>query len=325
MVKLSIGRKLALSSAVTALFVGGAVYNQWSSNREIRAANDALAREETILRGISQAQVAVARIQLSQKTMELARNATASDAAAAAALEEAQAVASALERPIAIALDPDILRESERAVSALAAEVQRYADAVRVDPYGRQSDPAAASASREEIAALTARAEKTIGESVANANRLTEAAMTTAAERIDAATRLGLLAGAAMLLSLLGAALLLMLNIQRPLTRLVAVLERMAAGEIDATIAEARRGDEIGALGRAVESIKTMVARKAAEDLERRQIADAAAAAARQTAMIEMADGFEAAVGGIVGAVSSSASELQVTAQSMTATATQTA
>ncbi len=76
-----------------------------------------------------------------------------------------------------------------------------------------------------------------------------------------------------MLLSLLGAALLLMLNIQRPLTRLVAVLERMAAGEIDATIAEARRGDEIGALGRAVESIKTMVARKAAEDLERRQIA----------------------------------------------------
>ncbi|MBZ6417190.1 MAG: methyl-accepting chemotaxis protein, partial [Methylobacterium sp.] len=160
MVKLSIGRKLALSSAVTALFVGGAVYNQWSSNREIRAANDALAREETILRGISQAQVAVARIQLSQKTMELARNATASDAAAAAALEEAQAVASALERPIAIALDPDILRESERAVSALAAEVQRYADAVRVDPYGRQSDPAAASASREEIAALTARAEK---------------------------------------------------------------------------------------------------------------------------------------------------------------------
>uniref|UniRef100_UPI00259941EC methyl-accepting chemotaxis protein n=1 Tax=uncultured Methylobacterium sp. TaxID=157278 RepID=UPI00259941EC len=183
----------------------------------------------------------------------------------------------------------------------------------------------AASASREEIATLTAQAEKTIGESVANANRLTETAMTAASERIESATHLGLLAGAAMLLSLLGAALLLMLNIQRPLTRLVAVLERMAAGEIDATIAEARRGDEIGALGRAVESIKAMVARKAAEDLERRQIADAAAAAARQTAMIEMADGFEAAVGGIVGAVSSSASELQVTAQSMTATATQTA
>ncbi|KMO11844.1 hypothetical protein QR78_28100, partial [Methylobacterium indicum] len=190
MVKLSIGRKLALSSTVTALFVGGAVYNQWSSNTEIRAANDALAREETILRGISQAQVAVARIQLNQKTMELARNATASDAAAAAALEEARGVAAALERPIAVALEPEILRESARAVSDLAAEVQRYADAVRVDPYGRQSDPAAATASREEIATLIERAETTIGKSVANANRLTEAAMTAASERIDSATRL---------------------------------------------------------------------------------------------------------------------------------------
>ena len=325
MVRLSIGRKLALSSAVTALFVAGAVYNQWSSNREIRAANDALAREETILRGVSQAQMAVARIQLGQKTVELARSAAAADAAVAAALEEARKASASLAQPIAIAIKPDVLRESERSVHDLAGAVQRFAQAGRADLYGRPVDAAAASASREEIAALTARAEKTIGESVANANRFTEAAMTTAAERIDAATRLGLLAGAAMLLSLLGAALLLMLNIQRPLTRLVAVLERMAAGEIDATIAEARRGDEIGALGRAVESIKTMVARKAAEDLERRQIADAAAAAARQTAMIEMADGFEAAVGGIVGAVSSSASELQVTAQSMTATATQTA
>ncbi|SEO67084.1 Methyl-accepting chemotaxis protein [Methylobacterium sp. ap11] len=325
MVRLSIGRKLALSSAVTALFVAGAVYNQWSSNREIRAANDALAREETILRGISQAQMAVARIQVGQKTVELARSAAAADAAVAAALDEARKASAGLAQPIAIALKPDVLRESERSVHDLAGAVQRFAQAGRADLYGRPVDAAAASASREEIAALTGRAEKTIGESVANANRFTEAAMTTAAERIDAATRLGLVAGAAMLLSLLGAALLLMLNIQRPLSRLVAVLERMAAGEIDATIAEARRADEIGALGRAVESIKAMVARKAAEDLERRQIADAAAAAARQTAMIEMADGFEATVGGIVGAVSSSASELQVTAQSMTATATQTA
>jgi methyl-accepting chemotaxis protein len=119
--------------------------------------------------------------------------------------------------------------------------------------------------------------------------------------------------------------LALMLNIRRPITRLVAVLERMAAGEIDAEIAESRRGDEIGALGRAVEGIKAMVARKAAEEAERRQIAESAAAAARRHAMIELADGFETAVGGIVGSVSASATELQVTAQSMTATATETA
>ncbi|KMO09994.1 chemotaxis protein, partial [Methylobacterium indicum] len=190
MVKLSIGRKLALSSAVTALFVGGAVYNQWSSNTEIRAANDALAREETILRGISQAQVAVARIQLSQKSVELARSAAAADAAVTAALDEARAAGAGLKKPIAIALKPDVLRDSERTVHDLAAAVQRFAQTGRADLYGRPIDASAAAASREEIAALTARAETTIGESVANANRFTEAAMTTASERVDSATRL---------------------------------------------------------------------------------------------------------------------------------------
>ncbi len=325
MFRLSIGRKLALSSAVTAVFVGGAVYNQWSSNTEISAANDALAREETILRGISQAQLAVSRIQLNQKTIELARNATASEAAAAAALKEAQMAAANLQQPIAIALSPDVLRQSERAIHDLAAEVQRFADAVRVDPYGRQADPATASASREEIANLTERAEKTIGEAATNANRFTHEAMTAASERIASATRIGLLAGAAMLLSLLAAVIVLMLNIQRPILRLVAVLERMAAGDVDATIAESGRGDEIGALGRAVETIKAMVARKAAEEAERRQIADAAAAAARQRATLELADSFEAAVGDVVRTVSASATELQATARAMSSMAAETA
>jgi methyl-accepting chemotaxis protein len=146
----------------------------------------------------------------------------------------------------------------------------------------------------------------------------------TAFGQVSAATSIGLVAGAALLLSLLAAAILLMLNIQRPLVRLVAALQRMASGEIDAEIREAQRTDEIGALGRAVENIKSMVARKAGEEAALRQAADAAAAA-RQRTMMELADNFEAAVGGIVGLVSDAAIELQATAQTMTKTATETA
>jgi methyl-accepting chemotaxis protein len=113
--------------------------------------------------------------------------------------------------------------------------------------------------------------------------------------------------------------------IVRPLGRLVAVLQRMEQGEIDAEIKEAGRGDEIGAVGKAVEGIKAMVARKAAEEAEVKRRADEAAAAERRRTMIELADGFERAVGGIVGLVSSSATELQATAQQMTATANETA
>ncbi|QRE77513.1 methyl-accepting chemotaxis protein [Methylobacterium aquaticum] len=128
------------------------------------------------------------------------------------------------------------------------------------------------------------------------------------------------------LLAALGLAILIVVfGITRPLGSLVAGLQRMARGEADAAIGEAARGDEIGAVGRAVESIRDMVARKAAEQAEVKRLAEAAAAAERRRTMAEMADGFERAVGGIVGLVSSSATELQATASTMTATATQTA
>ncbi|WP_345821670.1 HAMP domain-containing methyl-accepting chemotaxis protein [Methylobacterium fujisawaense] len=121
------------------------------------------------------------------------------------------------------------------------------------------------------------------------------------------------------------AGLIIVFAVTRPLGSLVSVLRRMASGEIDASIAEARRGDEIGAVGKAVQGIKDMVARKAAEEAEIKRRADEAAAAERKRTMVELADGFERAVGGIVGLVSSSATELQATAQQMTATAQETA
>jgi methyl-accepting chemotaxis protein len=120
-------------------------------------------------------------------------------------------------------------------------------------------------------------------------------------------------AGLLIAFSLLG--LIAIAGVVRPMGRLVRVLD----------IAEARRGDEIGAVAHAVEGIKALVARKAAEQAELKRVADEAATVERRRTMIELADGFERAVGGVVGMVSSSATELQATAQQMTATATQTA
>ncbi|WP_298956100.1 HAMP domain-containing methyl-accepting chemotaxis protein [uncultured Methylobacterium sp.] len=142
---------------------------------------------------------------------------------------------------------------------------------------------------------------------------------------VTAVNRLIMMAGAGLLLAAVLSGAIVVVGITRPLFRLVSVLRRMAQGDIDAEIREAARGDEIGAVGRAVEGIKAMVARKAADEAETRRRADEAAAAERKRTMIELADGFEAAVGGIVGMVSSSATELQATAQQMTSTATETA
>ncbi|MER2267990.1 methyl-accepting chemotaxis protein [Methylobacterium oxalidis] len=130
-------------------------------------------------------------------------------------------------------------------------------------------------------------------------------------------------------LGLLSAAVLagaiVVFGVTRPLASLVGVLQRMAGGESDLAIREAARGDEVGAVARAVDAIKVMVARKAADDAERKRIADEAAAVERRRTMLDLADRFQAAVGGIVRTVSASATELQATAQQMTATAAETA
>ncbi|GJE38841.1 methyl-accepting chemotaxis protein [Methylobacterium persicinum] len=130
-------------------------------------------------------------------------------------------------------------------------------------------------------------------------------------------------AGVLVAFGVLGA--IVLFGITRPLGGLVASLEQMARGDVDAAIPAAVRGDEIGAVGRAVQGIRDMVARKAAEEAEIRRIAEAAAALERKRTMIELADRFENAVGGIVGMVSSSATELQATAGSMSSTAAETA
>ena len=151
-----------------------------------------------------------------------------------------------------------------------------------------------------------------------DSNALTEHTNATRYNLIGFST-LGMLAG------LIAAALIAVFGITRPLNSLVEVLQRMAKGDINAEIKEAARGDEVGAVGRAVDGIKAMVAQKAAEQAEIKRIADEAAAAERKRTMVELANGFERAVGGIVGMVSSSATELQATAQQMTSTAAETA
>jgi len=147
-----------------------------------------------------------------------------------------------------------------------------------------------------------------------------------AGEVAAAATQtLTIVAGVGLFVALGLLGVIVMFGIVRPLKSLVSVLQRMAKGEVDAQIPEAVRGDEIGAVGRAVKGIRDMVAQKAAEQAEIRRVADEAAAIERKRTMIELADSFERAVGGIVGMVSSSATELQATAGAMSGTASETA
>jgi methyl-accepting chemotaxis protein len=109
-----------------------------------------------------------------------------------------------------------------------------------------------------------------------------------------------------------------------PLARMARTMKQLADGDASVTVEGSHRRDEIGAMATAVQVFKDNLIRARALEADTAE-ARMAAEEQRKAGMRQMADAFEHAVGGIVGMVSSSATELQATAQQMTSTATETA
>ncbi|MCJ2128313.1 methyl-accepting chemotaxis protein [Methylobacterium sp. E-045] len=121
-----------------------------------------------------------------------------------------------------------------------------------------------------------------------------------------------------------GAIVYVLVCVTRPIDRLIRRMRDLAAGDLNGQVPYSERTNEIGAIAAAVEASRDNLIRTRQLEEETVQ-ARASAEEQRKAGMRQMADSFEAAVGGIVGQVSSAATELQATAQQMTATATQTA
>ncbi|UMY19155.1 methyl-accepting chemotaxis protein [Methylobacterium organophilum] len=122
----------------------------------------------------------------------------------------------------------------------------------------------------------------------------------------------------------IGAVAYLILGVTRPIDRLVARMKSLAAGDLQAEIPYTTRTNEIGAIAVALEASRDNSIRTRQLEAETAQ-ARLAAEEQRKAGMRQMANDFEAAVGGIISLVSSSATELQATAEQMTSTANETA
>jgi methyl-accepting chemotaxis protein len=109
-------------------------------------------------------------------------------------------------------------------------------------------------------------------------------------------------------------------SISRPLALLGARMKDLAEGKLEGDIPGVGRGDEVGAMASTVQIFKDNALR--IREIEKSE-ADAKdrVAAERRSAMEGIAADFERSVNGIVRSVSSAATGMQATAQSMTATA----
>ncbi|GBD47367.1 methyl-accepting chemotaxis protein [Methylopila sp. Yamaguchi] len=122
----------------------------------------------------------------------------------------------------------------------------------------------------------------------------------------------------------IGAAALLTLNVARPLRRMTDDMKRLAGGDLSVDVVGRDRGDEVGGMAQAVDVFKDGMIRARALE-EETALARAGAEAQRKATMRDMADRFEAAVSGVVGAVAAASSQLQGTASGMDQAASDTA
>jgi methyl-accepting chemotaxis protein len=135
-------------------------------------------------------------------------------------------------------------------------------------------------------------------------------------------------------------------GVARPLTAMTKAMGELANGNFGVILPGLGRRDEIGEMARAVEGFKVKAAEKARAEAQQQQAREQSAAAQKKAAdeheaaekkaatereeaackaaMVKLAHEFEAAVGGIIGTMSSASTELEAAAGTLTKTADNT-
>jgi len=112
-------------------------------------------------------------------------------------------------------------------------------------------------------------------------------------------------------------------SVSVPIGKIVAVMERLTAGETAVDVAGADRRDEVGAMAKAVQVFKDNLIRvkglEADQEAQQRRSAEE-----RKKALRQMAASFESQVGSVVQTVTAAATQLQASAKQMAGTATET-
>lgn len=113
-------------------------------------------------------------------------------------------------------------------------------------------------------------------------------------------------------------------SITKPLRGIILVMQALAKRDLSVAVTGIDRKDEVGEVARSVLVFKESMVE--ADRLRAEQeVLKMQAEAARHGAMLALAERFETAIGGVVNAVSSAATELQSTADSLAVTAGETA
>jgi methyl-accepting chemotaxis protein len=194
----------------------------------------------------------------------------------------------------------------------MAAAVKGYGEAYETlitRNIQLQQKVAAANATGERMAAMAAEL-KGMADSRGNEVRAEVEAQTQRAHGLVVALSLLAMAAAAVL------AWIVARSISTPIHDLTAAMGRLADGDMEVTVRGAERGDEVGAMARALAVFKDN-AQAVAQLRQEQEHAAATAEAERRTILAGLAQSFEASVASVVGAVTQAATDMQHSAAEM--------
>jgi methyl-accepting chemotaxis protein len=315
-----IGTKLGVMSGVAVLLVVGLFATQMYGNAVIGNANQTAGRQNTVTLAMAETKAAIRGMQTGLRDVRLASTAADLDKAQKYFAARAASAQQFVDQALNIAASPENRARMQKLKSD-AAEYEAGGNEVIklrgeiITLQSKQSDGgAAAQDAAGRIASLSAESARIVAERTLPMSNEVEQLVTQTMEftkqnaekaKADLASQmafvesLGMGVGAVTVVLLIGSAVLGIFTIARPLGRLTGQLQRMAKDE-EVEISGTERRDEIGDTANAVNDIKALIAEKTKLEAARKAEQERQAAIERDAAAQQVADEFQAAVGGIV-------------------------
>ncbi|MGZ5876827.1 MAG: methyl-accepting chemotaxis protein [Bradyrhizobium sp.] len=339
---LRIGTKLAITSVLSILLIAMMIFGQISGNAAVRKMNENAISQQTIGRSAMDARASIRGMQIGVRDVRLAL--------VPADLQKAGEVIAARQKS-AIEFSEAMLKLSKSAenherieklktlISDYASRAQEIA-VIRNEVIGIEAKRSAGSElpaeaviriaklnddatriAREGTLPIATELDSLVTKIVDFATHRVNEDNAAVLQELSSAERNAWVIGITAALLLIGACVLSVFTIARPMRALSVSMEELAGGNFAVVLPGLGRKDEVGDVAGAVEKFKVVSEQKAREEAEAKIKQDQIAAQQRKADMIKLADTFESAVGEIIETVSSASTELEASAGTLTKTA----
>ena len=333
---LRIGTKLAVTSLLTILLIGGMILSEISGNAAVRQKSDAAGAQQTIARTAVEMKAAIRGMMIGVRDIRSAKTEaemqTARDLLALRQKstlgyvnEAVKLVKSTESRDRLLKIEGLAGRyvAASNDIAAVRNEIIAGEAKVGVEAFLERFKVLNEDSRRlgREAAPIAEEMEELANGLVQSAKQMVEEENAAMAREMSATERNSLAIGLTVALLLIAACIFSVTTIARPMTALTRAMKELADGNFAMVLPGLGRKDEIGDVAAAVEGFKIKAEQRAHEATETKTRQDEIAAGGRKAEMRRLAESFEAAVGQIVDAVSSASTELEASATTLTSVA----